>query len=541
VYQFEEGIILFYFDYPKVKHSLGRAALQDPYPAWYLDTRGVIRGANLMAFWLWDTLKAGEPIRPDALLGKSVFNVFAQNFERIPADLNEEFYAKKSAIVKRMNAEKGSDLTLYAPFVAAMKADPRLENIYQQAALYPENEWENPIKITPPEFGSVADSDRGTRLLEFQVTNYRLERNTGFLATYIPTPATLPTFEKLYSLLADQYSDKVYMQLDDLEQDTAESGRLQANVESPYRPYYPTIIHDPLWYITGENRANRLLVGNSVVGMHFFELFFAPQLREWLGPLQETSAPRAVRYFDVFTVTYLREDHELHAEYEQTMKHLLQLQDFRNLLEVSRKLNIHLNLPDNPEAPFYTCRVILPWPLSFDIALQFKSLVRFIHRNLFIHTDIRDYQVTLVPENYETEAALILLHLVSTTQELNEDDAGNIHSFLQFLWLLTVVKTIEEGLTLDDGEEDTQWEPESAFGRIRNELAAKFSNPAENETEKVIVELREIIETLESRGILDKGVLLSMLRSFVGTVRQLDRLNTFLVEEVERHKGVKRI
>jgi hypothetical protein len=536
VYQFEEGIILFYFDYPKVKHSLGRAALQDPYPAWYLDTRGVIRGANLMAFWLWDTLKAGEPIRPDALLGKSVFNVFAQNFERIPADLNEEFYAKKSAIVKRMNAEMGSDLTLYTPFVAAMKADPRLENIYQQAALYPENEWENPIKITPPEFGSVADSDRGTRLLEFQVTNYRLERNTGFLAIYTPTPTTLPTFEKLYSLLADQYGDKVFMQ-----QDAPGSNQLPANFESPYRPYYPTIIHDPLWYITGENRANRLLVGNSVVGMHFFELFFAPQLREWLGPLQETSAPRAVRYFDVFTATYLREDHELHAEYEQTMKHLLQLQDFRDLLEVSRKLNIRLNLPGNSEAPFYTCRVILPWPLSFDIALQFKTMVRFIHRNLFIHTDIRDYQVTLVPENYETEAALILLHLVSTTQELNEDDAGYTNSFLQFLWLLTVVKTIEEGLTQDGGEEDTQWEPESAFGRIRNELDAKFSNPAENETEKVIVELREIIEMLESKGILDKGILLSMLRSFVGTVRQLDRLNTFLVEEVDRHKGVKRI
>ena len=281
------------------------------------------------------------------------------------------------------------------------------------------------------------------------------------------------------------------------------------------------------------------MVGNSVVGMHFFELFFAPQLREWLGPLQETSTPRAVRYFDVFTVTYLREDHELHAEYEQTMKHLLQLQDFRDLLEVSRKLNIRLNLPDNSEAPFYTCRVILPWPLSFDIALQFKTMVRFIHRNLFIHTDIRDYQVTLVPENYETEAAVILLHLVSTTQELNEDDAGYTNAFLQFLWLLTVVKTIEEGLTQDDGEEDTRWEPESAFGRMRNELAAKFSNPTEDETDKVIAELREIVETLDSRGVLDKGVLLSMLRSFVGTVRQLDQLNTFLVEEIERHKGVK--
>ncbi len=51
-----------YFDYPKVKHSLGQAALQDPYPAWILDSQGVIHAANLMTFWLWDTINPGEPI-----------------------------------------------------------------------------------------------------------------------------------------------------------------------------------------------------------------------------------------------------------------------------------------------------------------------------------------------------------------------------------------------------------------------------------------------------------------------------------------------
>lgn len=529
-------MFVFFFDYPTVKHSLWKAALEDPYPAWYLDTRGVIRAANLMAFWLWDALEAGEPIKADTLLGKSIFTIFAHHFERIPVDHNGEFYAKRSAIVKRMNAEMGSDSTLYASFIAAMKADPRLTSIYEQATLYPDNEWENPLRIMPPGLKGSIDFDSG--LLEFQVTTFRLERNTGLLATYIPTPTTLSAFEEMYSLLAGQYGDKVYMQSDDSQGDTIQSNQLPTNFEDAYRSYYPIIIHDPLWYITGENKAQRLLVGNSVVGMHFFELFFAPQLRQWLGPLQETSAPRAIRYFDMFTVTYLRDEHELHAEYERTMKYLLQVQGFRDLLEVSRRLNIRLNLPDNPEAPFYTCRVILPWPFSSEVALQFRSMVRFIHRNLFVHTDIRDYRITLVPENYETEMALILLLLASTARALDEDKKGHTSSFMQFIWLLTVVKTVKEGLTRDGGEEDEdkdrRWEPESAFGRFHEELAAKFR---EDRVDEVIAEFREINRALDEKGIVDKGILLGMLRSFTGSMRQLDQVSVFLGEEIESNSS----
>src|SRR5436309_10388799 len=106
------------------------------------------------------------------------------------------------------------------------------------------------------------------------------------------------------------------------------------------------------------------------------------------------------------------------------MKRLLQLQDFRNMLGVSQRLNIRLYIPDNTEAPFYTCRVILPWPLSPQISLQFRSMVKIMHRNRMVQTDIRDYQVTLVPENYETEVALILLHLKSASHGYHEDNPG---------------------------------------------------------------------------------------------------------------------
>ncbi len=396
---------MFYFDYPKVKSSLGRAALEDPYPAWLLDTRGVIRAANLMAFWLWDTLKPREPIRPNTLLNTSDLDIFANNFERIPVEQNSEFYAKKSLVAKRMNAEMGA--ALCASFITAMKSDPRLAQIYEEATPYIDREWEYSLRIIPPGLRGSDD----TRLLEFQVTVYRLEADSGFLCTYTPTRASVPAIEEQYSLLIDQFGDKGYIQTDDTEQDNVMGNQLSTSILYSFHAYYPTFILDPLWYIIDENQANQLLVGQSSVGKHFFELFFAPQLREWLGPLQETSAPRAIRYFDVFTTGFLRENHELHAGYEQTMKHLLQLQDFGNLLEVSRKLSIRLNIPDNPETPFYMYRDFLPWPLSHEVTLQFRYMAHFINQGSSVNADKRDYQITLVPENYETEIALILSHI----------------------------------------------------------------------------------------------------------------------------------
>jgi hypothetical protein len=526
---------MFYFDYPKVKHSLARTALQDPYPAWYMDTRGVIRGANLMAFWLWDTLQPTEPIRPDALLGRSIFGIFANNLKRIPIKQNGEFYAKKSSMVKRMKADPSLESSFYDPFTVAMKRDPQLEKIYEQAALYSDNEWEHPFSVMSP-------GQRDTsRLLEFQVTIYRLEGDAGFLSMYTPTRETLPDIEEQYGLLIKEYSDNAYVQLDDLSQNSMENDQLPFKFGTHFHAYYPSLIQDPLWYISGDNKAHQLLVGSSIVGAHFFELFFAPQLREWMGPIQETSAPRAIKYFEVFTVTFLDEEHELHSEYEQTIKRLLQLQDFKNLLGVSRRLNIHLYRPDNTEAPFYTCRVILPWPLSPQITLQFRSMAQIIYRNRLVHTDIRDYQVTLVPENYETEVALILLHLQAVSHTYHEDNFGFMTSFMQFLWLLIVIRTVKEGLTRGDEEEDTKWEPEAAFERIREQLAAEYTERAKDETGRIISEFRKTIEALDNKEIVDKESMLTMLYTLTSALNFMDQLSEFLAVEIERYKSVETI
>jgi hypothetical protein len=351
---------------------------------------------------------------------------------------------------------------------------------------------------------------------------------------YTPTRETLPDIEEQYGLLIEEYGDNAYVQLDDLSQNTMENNHLSFKFGTHFHVYYPALIQDPLWYISGDNKAHQLLVGNSVVGAHFFELFFAPQLREWMGPIQETSAPRAIKYFDAFTVTFLDEEHELHAEFEQTIKRLMQLQDFKNLLGVSRRLNIHLYIPDNTEAPFYTCRVILPWPLSPQIALQFRSMVQIMHRNRLVHTDIRDYQVTLVPENYETEVALILLHLQSISQKYLEDNPGFMTSFMQFLWLLIVIRTVKEGVTRGDEEEDTKWEPEAAFELIRDKLAIEYTEHARDGIDRIITEFRETIETLDNKEIVDKERVLVMLSCFTSSLSFMDQLNDFLMVEIER-------
>jgi len=519
---------MFESGYPKVKQSLGQAALRDPYPAYLVDRRGVIYSANLMAFWLWNAIEYGKSVRADPLLGTSIFTILADNLERIPAEQNTEFYTKRSGVVKRMDARLGLSSSLYAPFIAAMNAHPHLAQIYEHATLNPDREWEYLLRITPPGL-------KGTgQLLEFQVTNFRLEGDAGFLVMYSPAGTTLPIVEEQYSLLTTIYSDKEYV-LDNAQQDNAESHHPVTDLSFSSRAYYPALIHDMLWYLTSENKTHRLLAGTSVVGLHFFELFFAPQLREWLGPLHETSAPRAIRYFDTFTASFLREDHELHAEYEQVMQRLLQVQGFRQVLEISRKLPIHLNLPQNSETPFYTCRVLLPWSLSQEVTLQFRSMVRVINNGLLAHSDRWHFEIILVPENSETEVALILLHLGSTIQA--PDGSGDT-PLGQFQLGLAIMKTVKEGLKMKEGE-NTEWEPEAAFASIRNRVDATFSKSTEDARDEAISELRVIIEALDRRGAVDKGTLLVMLTS-LATACSLHQLSKFFTRELEIHTKSRR-
>ncbi len=147
-----------------------------------------------------------------------------------------------------------------------------------------------------------------------------------------------------------------------------------------------------------------------------------------------------------------------------------------------------------------------------------------------VHTDIRDYQVTLVPENYETEVALILLHLQSVTQHYYEDNPGWT-SFMQFLWLLIVMRTVTEGLARVD--EDTTWEPEPGFDQIRDKLAIEYDDHAGDKTDSIIDEFREINEALVKRGVVDKESLLILLYSLTSTMSYMDQITGFLAMEID--------
>ncbi len=153
-----------------------------------------------------------------------------------------------------------------------------------------------------------------------------------------------------------------------------------------------------------------------------------------------------------------------------------------------------------------------------------------------VHTDIRDYQVILVPENYETEVALILLHLQSASQNHYAERPGFMTSLPQFLWLLSVMRTVNEGLAGVD--EDTTWEPESALGRINDKVTSQYSEQATNDVSEIINEFRDIIETLDSKEIVAKENVLAMLYGFTSKMELMDQLSEFLLVELERYKNI---
>jgi hypothetical protein len=368
----------------------------------------------------------------------------------------------------------------------------------------------------------VITAPQSDELLELRVTIYRLEGEAGFLALTVPVAATLPLMEEQYGQLMTRYGEEAYV-VSRGREGPAKSFSFLSNLRDFYRIYYPTFVQDPLWYIVEENRAQQLLFGASAVGMHFFELFFAPQLRPWLGPIQETSAPRAMKYFETFTAPLRRENHELHAAYMQVLQRLSQLPEYRRLVDLAWRAVIHLNLPENKEIPFYTCRVLLPWAPAPEITLQFRSMVRYLYKGLLIDTDQRYYQVTLVPENYETEVALLLLYLSSGPQE-------SLHTaYRQMLWGLALLRTIQEGLEQLDGG-DARWDPESAFARIYHNVESEVHTEGEERVEAIAPALRKSLQAL--KAIVDEEVIFSLLH-LLAARKSLADFGTFVEQERE--------
>jgi hypothetical protein len=99
------------------------------------------------------------------------------------------------------------------------------------------------------------------------------------------------------------------------------------------------------------------------------------------------------------------------------------------------------------------------------------------------------------------------------------------------------MRTVKEGPTRGDDEENTNWEPEAAFWRIRDSLAIEYSEHATEDVSGMIAEFREIIEVLGSKEIVDKEKVLAMLYRFTSKMSLMDKLSDFLMLEIERSKS----
>ena len=418
-------------------------------------------------------------------------------------------------------------MTTYASFITAMHSDLVRAEIYESAPLYPANEWEYPFIISHPE--------QPENMLEFQTSVYRLEENGGFLLVYYPVKTALPVIEEINGQLNERLGKVISIQIEKREREEPNMMLLETGYHLFYRDYYPRLIHDPLWYLCGENKAHRLMMDMSVVNMHFFELFLTPLVRYFLGAIQESTAPRALKYFDMFTTPYMREGHDLHEQYEQTMRRLSRLDEFDAVLERSRRWHIHLNSAANlhliagSDEPFYTCRVILPWRFEPDVHLQFKSMVRFLFdEGMLPQGDRRNYEITLIPENYETDVAMLLLPLIVSPPS----DVEEMSAYHQFLWLLALLKVVDEAMATV--EENTTWEPEEPFERIYSNLQSRPAMSRQGQTEEtmLVTEMRVTIELLGRKGKISKGSLLTLLHTYTLTRPRLKPLSDFLAQEL---------
>jgi len=284
--------------------------------------------------------------------------------------------------------------------------------------------------------------------------------------------------------------------------------KILLDAPNSYPHYYPSFVLDFLWYITEENAAYQVLLGGtSVVGFHFFEMFFSQQSRELLGNDWNDHLIKDIRYFMDTTSEYQKEDHIYHKQYIRTRERLAQLPGFNEIFSSLTPLPF-----DRSRKPFKAGTLYARYRLSerHTLQLKFDAIVQFIP------DDPPKHYVTFVPLNQETKAGLILMYLAQfEPMPKNVDD----NLLQERLWRLALLKTVEEGLT--KGDTDINWEPLAAFNRVRRELDAEFSNLAANPIGEATVRLRTLIERLDEDKLLDKEVLANWAIGFSGDHEEL--------------------
>ncbi|GEM_PF-4363584 len=194
--------------YPQIGSPQERESLGQAYPAWFFAEDGLIRAANLLAFWMWGALDPqSDELAADNLLGIHVFGVILRCLDRIPIERNLAFFAKKFAVLKKL-------ARLYpviaAPMVEGFRKNADLRRLYDAAQESPDFEWSYRLTLQPPAL--VTDMT----FLETEVDVYRViegAKAVGFIATYRPCDdPTRQLFVRERKLLVDRYSEQAYIQ-----------------------------------------------------------------------------------------------------------------------------------------------------------------------------------------------------------------------------------------------------------------------------------------------------------------------------------------
>ena len=199
-------------DYPPITENDAKILVQEEkIPVWQLGLDGRLICANPMALWLWGLLKLSDTMLYAAdLLKINVFDLFRQNFSRIPLELaeNRDFLTKKSAIIKRILRESNTHLpSPYTAFRDAMLANALSREIYEHVA-NPTEEWEYTLKIM------YSDTNTRPKLLAFRTIVNDIRHNDvkiGYVARYRPIGETIEFIKLIHKRIAARYGVMPYM------------------------------------------------------------------------------------------------------------------------------------------------------------------------------------------------------------------------------------------------------------------------------------------------------------------------------------------
>lgn len=283
---------------------------------------------------------------------------------------------------------------------------------------------------------------------------------------------------------------------------------VEAQIAYDYPIYYPFIIQDCLWNILAENEAHVHMVGKAMTGRNLLEMFFALDVRPMLDDWEHTTR-RALWYFYISTTglfeTLRQNDLEtyerLHSEYERLLEQLSAWPDFSEMYKPSEIAKEELQFPDSKGAPFFACELTIMCHLSPLVQLRLQTIVQVVYENeaVTIHE-------ALVPQNEETKAALILMHLANSS--LQKPDLNDT-LLRQAVWVLAVLKTVDEGLVL--GNLNKQWQPEVALRNLLIAFSARYDKHEKNNESLLAKQIHYTLDELENRNMVRKQAMIDMI------------------------------